>query len=88
MGIQEFTLSPELDYETNMKIYNTENVQALLCGKFPLVYTRNCFREVFNCNNCLREQSCLKKIVNVDKKIDFEILCNTDYRYVLSKIPV
>lgn len=88
MGIQEFTLSPELDYETNMKIYNAEKVQALLCGKFPLVYTRNCFKEVFNCNNCIREQSCLKTIVNVDKGIDFEILCNTDYRYVLSKIPV
>ena len=88
MGIQEFTLSPELDYETNMKIYNTEKVQALLCGKFPLVYTRNCLKEVFNCNNCIREQSCLKTIVNVDKRIDFEILCNTDYRYVLSKIPV
>ena len=34
-GIQEFTTSPELSYETNKKIFENDNMQVIIGGKLP-----------------------------------------------------
>lgn len=87
-GIDEFTASPELNYETNLKIYEKENLQMILGGKLPLVYTRNCFGHIMGCSACGNMKQNLKEIKNIDKDLDFEILCNEDYRYILNKEPI
>ena len=87
-GIDEFTASPELNYETNLKIYEKENLQMILGGKLPLVYTRNCFGHIMGCSACGSMKQNLKEIKNIDKDLDFEILCNEDYRYILNKEPI
>lgn len=87
-GFTEFTASPELSYETNMNIFDKSKIQVILCGKLPLVYTRNCFKHLFDCINC-KDNQCVKKMIkNEDKNLDFEILCNSDYRYILNKEPM
>lgn len=86
--ITEFTASPELSYERNKKIFGSYSKQVILCGKLPLVYTRNCFKHIFGCANCHLSQNKLKNIKNEDKQLDFEILCNDDFRYVLNKNPI
>ena len=86
-GIQEFTISPELSYETNKKIFGNNNMQVIIGGKLPLVYTRNCFSHLFGCGNCKNNQCNKKNIKNDDKNLDFEILCNDDYRYILNSNP-
>ena len=53
-----------------------------------MVYTRNCFKNVFNCKNCLKNKNSFKNIHNEDKNLEFEILCNDEYRYVLNKNPI
>lgn len=87
-GIDEFTISPELSYETSKNIFENEHIQAVVAGKLPLVYTRNCFGHLFNCKNCKKNQCIKKALKNEDKKLDFEILCNDDYRYILNKEPM
>ena len=87
-GIEEFTLSPELSYERNKLIFNDTSNQAIIAGRLPLVYTRNCFGHLFGCKNCINNQSKLKEIKNEDKNLDFEIYCNDDYRYILNKEPI
>lgn len=87
-GIQEFTISPELSYETNKKIFGNNNMQVIIGGKLPLVYTRNCFSHLFECGNCKNNQCNKKNIRNDDKNFDFEILCNDDYRYILNSNPI
>lgn len=87
-GIQEFTNSPELSYETNKKIFENNNMQVIIGGKLPLVYTRNCFSHLFGCGNCKNNQCDKKNIKNDDKNLDFEILCNDDYRYILNSNPI
>lgn len=87
-GIEEFTASPELSYETNLKIYEKENIQMILGGKLPLVYTRNCFGHITGCSSCGNKKNDLKEINNTDKDLDFQILCNDDYRYILNKEPI
>ena len=85
---KEFTASPELSYETNKDILEKEETQVIVGGKLPLVYTRNCFNHLFGCTNCKNNQCNKKNIKNVDKDLNFEILCNDDYRYILNKDPV
>ena len=87
-GIQEFTTSPELSYETNKNIFESNNMQVIIGGKLPLVYTRNCFSHLFGCGNCKNNQCNKKNIKNDDKNLDFEILCNDDYRYILNSNPI
>lgn len=87
-GIDEFTTSPELSYKTNENIFGDEKMQVILGGKLPMVYTRNCFSHMFNCTNCKENQCNKKEITNKDKKMNFEIFCNTDYRYVLNSDPI
>lgn len=85
---KEFTASPELSYETNKDILENEETQVIVGGKLPLVYTRNCFNHLFGCTNCKNNQCNKKKIKNVDKDLNFEILCNDDYRYILNNEPM
>lgn len=85
---KEFTASPELSYETNKAILEKEEIQVIVGGKLPLVYTRNCFSHLFECINCKNNQCNKKNIKNVDKGLNFEILCNDDYRYILNKDPM
>ena len=87
-GIQEFTTSPELSYKTNKDIFGDNNVQVIVGGKLPLVYTRICFSHLFGCTNCKNNQSNTKNIKNDDKNLKFEILCNEDFRYILNKNPM
>lgn len=87
-GIKEFTISPELSYETNKNIFENNNMQVIIGGKLPLVYTRNCFSHLFGCGNCKNNQCNKKNIKNDDKNLDFEILCNDDYRYILNSNPI
>lgn len=87
-GIEEFTASPELSYETNKNIFQNNNMQVIIGGKPPLVYTRNCFSHLFGCSNCQNNMCKVKKIKNQDKNLDFEVLCNEDYRFVLYKNPI
>lgn len=87
-GFTEFTASPELSYETNKKIFDKTCMQVILCGKLPLVYTRNCFSHLFDCINCKSSQCIKKAIKNEDKNLNFEIICNSDYRYILNKEPM
>ena len=63
-------------------------MQVILCGKLPLVYTRNCFSHLFGCVNCKNSQCIKKPIKNEDKNLNFDILCNSDYRYILNKEPM
>ena len=84
----EFTASPELSYETNINIFDKSKMQVILCGKLPLVYTRNCFGNLFECVNCKNSQCIKKTIKNEDKNLNFDILCNSDYRYILNKEPM
>lgn len=86
--IEIFTASPELSYKTNKKIFESNSMQVIIGGKMPLVYTRNCFNHLFGCLNCKNNQCNKKNIKNVDKELDFEILCNDDYRYILNKEPM
>lgn len=87
-NFKEFTASPELSYSTNESIFENESMQVIIGGKLPLVYTRNCFNHLFGCSNCKKNQCNKKDIKNVDKDLDFEILCNDDYRYILNKDPM
>ena len=66
-------------------IFGKYKYQSVICGKLPLVYTRGCFGHIFGCH-C--NKTIQKDIKNVDKNLDFEILCNDDYRYILNSKPM
>lgn len=86
-GITEFTGSPELSYFQNCKIFNNNKFQVIIGGKLPLVFTRGCFGNIYGCNNsCFNTNS--KNIFNEDKKLEFEIQCNEDYRCIFYKYPI
>lgn len=87
-GVEEFTASPELNYNQNNTIFNKQNIQYILCGKLPLVYTRNCFKEVFKCSNCKINREKIKNIKNVSKDLSFQIVCKKDYRMVFFNRPI
>lgn len=87
-GIDEFTASPELSYERNKTIFKDNMMQVILCGKPPLVYSRNCFGHLFGCSNCSNGKTKEKNIKNVDKNIDLKIICNNDYRCIINKKPI
>lgn len=87
-NIDEFTASPELSYETNKFIFDNHSIQVIIGGKLPLVYTRNCFTHLYGCSNCKNNQCNSKKIKNEDKNLNFDILCNDDYRYILNSDPI
>lgn len=87
-SIDEFTASPELSYEKNKAIFGSNLFQVIIGGTMPLVYTRNCFKHLYGCINCVNNQHNSKKIKNVDKNLDFNILCNDDYRYILNSDPI
>ena len=86
--VEEFTASPELNFVQNNEILKNEMTQYILCGKLPLVYTRNCFKEVFKCINCNKDRDKIKRIRNVSKDLDFEIICKKDYRMVFFNKPI
>ena len=86
--VEEFTASPELNFEQNENIFENQKVQYILGGKLPLVYTRSCFREVFGCQNCNIDKQKAKKIKNICKDLNFEIICKEDYRMILFNKPI
>lgn len=86
--VEEFTASPELNFEQNENIFANQKVQYILGGKLPLVYTRSCFKKVFGCQNCNIDLQKAKKIKNISKDLDFEIICKKDYRMILFNRPI
>lgn len=86
--IDEFTASPELSFLKNKNIFENEKMQVVLGGKMPMVYTRNCFKNTYKCKNCIENRKSIKSIYNEDKNLEFEILCNEDYRFILNKTPI
>lgn len=87
-GINEFTASPELSYEKNTNIFENEKRQFIIAGKLPLVYTRQCFSNLFFCKKCNENMNNIKEIINIDKNISFDIVCKEDYRMIISKEPI
>ena len=87
-NVDEFTASPELSFLTNNNIFKNEKMQVILGGKMPIVYTRNCFKNIYKCKKCTENKKNIKSIHNEDKNLEFEILCNEDYRFILNKIPI
>lgn len=81
-----FTATPELSHERNVSILKGQEIQFIIGGKLPLLYSRCCFSHLFNCFNC---HGSSKKIVkNHDKEMDFEILCAKDSRFMIYKYPI
>ena len=87
-GVTEFTASPELSYDKNKEILRDESIQYIVAGRLPLVYTRQCFRDLYKCDNCEGSQERIKNIINIDKNIKFKIICNEDYRILVSDNPM
>ena len=85
-GIDKFTASPELSFEQNTKIFGNEEVMYITYGKLPLVYTRSCFKHLFRCKNCINKDK--KTLRNIDKNIDFDVICYPDYRVIISQQPI
>lgn len=86
--IEEFTASPELSCEKNKEILKGESIQYIIAGRLPLVYTRHCFSDIYQCKNCESSRKQLKDIVNVDKNIKFKIICNEEYRIIVADNPM
>ena len=86
--IDEITASPELCYEKNREILREHNIQYIIAGKLPLVYTRQCFSHLFGCNDCEKNRAKVKEIVNLDKNIKFKIVCKQDYRMIIADSPM
>lgn len=84
--IDIFTGSPELSFSKNCDILKDNKKQLILAGQIPLMYTRMCFKHIFNCKSC--DKLKCKDIYNKDKKIDFKIKCNDDYRYLICNNPI
>ena len=86
LGIKEFTASPELSYEDNLKIFGKTHFQNILCGNLPMVFTRNCFGHLFGCEKCLNTN--IKEINNDDKDMKYSIICKKDYRMIINNDPI
>lgn len=86
-GIEQFTASPELSYDTNKEIFQNEKFQVIVGGKIPMVFTRNCFGHILGCSGCSNKKE-LKNIKNEDKNMNFEIVCEDDCRMILNKNPI
>lgn len=84
--IDIFTASPELSFEQNESILNDVARNYIMYGRLPLVYSRMCFKHLFNCKSCNFNQ--LKEINNLDKGLNFDVKCYQDYRVILSKNPI
>ena len=87
-NIDEFTASPELSYEKNREILKGQNIQYIVAGKLPLVYTRQCFSHLFGCKDCIQNKNQIKDIMNIDKNIKFKIICKPDYRVIIAESPM
>jgi hypothetical protein len=87
-GIEEFSGSPELNYNLNKKIFGDTKFQMVIAGKMPLVYTRGCFGHILGCQSCLSSQQKYKEIKNEDKNLLFDIVCKDDYRTLFYKYPI
>lgn len=87
-NIDEFTASPELSFEKNREILNGKSIQYIIAGKLPLVYTRQCFSHLFDCKNCLENREVIKEITNIDKNVKFKVICESDYRMIISDKPM
>jgi len=87
-NIDEFTASPELSYEKNRGILEGKNIQYIIAGKLPLVFTRQCFSHLFGCKNCLENREEIKELINIDKNIKFKVICKSDYRMIISDTPM
>lgn len=86
-NIDEFSASPELSYERNASIFENENMQFVVGGKLPLVYTRQCFDHIYKCSSCFFNESD-KGINNIDKQMDFKVICQTDHRFIIYNKPI
>lgn len=86
--IDEITASPELCYEKNREILKGQNIQYIVAGKLPLVYTRQCFSHLFGCDNCEKHRDKIKEMINIDKNIKFKIICKQDYRMIIADSPM
>lgn len=87
-GIDEFTASPELSYTDNFNIYKQNKFQIIMAGYLPMVFTRNCFKSLYGCTNCLMSQKNQKDITNKDKKMNYKIICEHDYRMIINETPI
>ena len=87
-GIEEFSGSPELNYELNKRIFGDNKFQMIIAGKIPLVYTRGCFGHILGCKLCLSNKEKYKEIKNEDKNLLFDIVCKDDYRILYYKYPI
>lgn len=83
-AVDEFTASPELSYPQNLKVFNTSKFQYILAGQPIVSYTRQCFKQIYNCKNCIANQADVKIIKNINKNIKLGITCYPDYRIVRS----
>lgn len=81
-----YTASPELSYNKNISIFNEKEIQFIIGGKLPLIYSRICFSHLFNCSDCLSKNK--KRIKNLDKNMDFEVICSNDNRRIFYKKPI
>jgi hypothetical protein len=88
MGVQLFTASPELSIYQNRDILGTNETQYILGGNLPLIYTRMCYKHLFNCANCGKCKSKPKPIANIDKNMIFNVNCYDDYRIITNANPV
>lgn len=85
MGIEEFSASPELSYKKNSMIFDKEPVQYFLGGRPSLVYSRNCFKKLFNCDACSKNN---KAITNISKNMEFTVLCKNEHREIIFNKPI
>ena len=85
-NISCYTASPELSYYRNTSIFKDKEVQFIVGGKLPLLYSRQCFSHLFNCCGCSLNNR--KIIKNLDKNMNFEIMCSEDNRYIIYKDPI
>ncbi len=81
-----YTASPELSYEKNISIFNGKEIQFIIGGKLPLIYSRICFSHLFNCSDCLSKNK--KRIKNLNKNMDFEVICSNDNRRIFYEKPM
>lgn len=87
-NIDVVTASPELSFEKNNEILGNHNIQYIIAGKLPLVYTRQCFSNLYKCSDCEKCRNNVKVMKNIDKNIKFKILCKDDHRIIYSDEPI
>lgn len=85
-NIDIFTASPELSFSKNCNILKNVKKQFVFCGNIPLMYTRICFKHIFDCQICNKLKD--KNISNKEKEISFKLKCTDDYRYLICDNPI